>query len=119
MVSRAGRYVIVFNGEIYNFRELRAELEAQGSRFRGESDTEVMLAAIEQRGIGEQFDTSRECSRLHYLYRLEDRLHLVRDRLGEKPMYYGGSGDVTCCSAQSSRLFVRILRGGAKLTAVR
>src|SRR3546814_2561266 len=51
MASHGGRYVIAFNGEIYNFRSLRAELVAQGHVFRGGSDTEVLLAAIEEHGL--------------------------------------------------------------------
>src|SRR2546425_961824 len=94
MVSRQGRYVMIFNGEIYNFLELRAELKAYGGRFRSQSDTEVMLAAIERRGI---VDAVRQFAGMFAFVafdRLERRLHLVRDRLGEKPLYYGWSGDV-------------------------
>ena len=53
MASHTGRYVAVYNGEIYNFLELRAQLEAAGHRFKGRSDTEVMLAAFDQWGVNE------------------------------------------------------------------
>jgi len=93
MWSASGRYIISFNGEIYNFRELRDRLHAAGATFRGTSDTEVLLAGVETWGIGA---TLREATGMFALavWDVRDQeLFLARDRVGEKPLYYGVCDD--------------------------
>ena len=92
MASNGGRYVIVFNGEIYNHLELREALS--GMAWRGHSDTETLLAAIEAWGIEA---TLKKCVGMFALalWDCETRsLTLARDRMGEKPLYYGWQGAV-------------------------
>ncbi len=92
MQSPSGRYVLAFNGEIYNFRELRAELESLGATFRGHSDTEVLLRGVEQWGLDATLRRSAGMFALALWDRGEGALQLARDRMGEKPLYYGWSG---------------------------
>lgn len=94
MRSRSGRYVITYNGEIYNHRDIRRALEEGGHQvsWRGHSDTETLLAAFEAWGIEE---TLKRVTGM-FAFALWDagkrQLILARDRLGEKPLYYGWQG---------------------------
>lgn len=94
MRSADGRYVATYNGEIYNYEALRAALEKEGRAppWRGHSDTEVLLAAISAWGFESTLERLTGMFALAVWDRAERTLLLARDRLGEKPLYYGWAG---------------------------
>ena len=95
MLSASGRHVVVFNGEIYNHAAIRADLEASGRApaWRGHSDTEVLLAACDAWGIEATLPRLDGMFAIAMFERTARCLHLVRDRLGEKPLYWCADGD--------------------------
>src|SRR2546428_4275865 len=94
MCSSDGRYVAVFNGEIYNYRDLRIELEQCGAHFRGTSDTEVILEGASLWGAEATIPRLWGMFAIALWDRKQRTLFLIRDRLGKKPMYYAQMSDV-------------------------
>ncbi|MEQ8667408.1 MAG: asparagine synthase (glutamine-hydrolyzing) [Rhodospirillales bacterium] len=95
MTSYGERFVILFNGEIYNFRDIRRELEAQGLTFEGHSDTRVLLEALASWGPDKTLSKLVGMFAFALWDRRERTLLLARDRLGIKPMYWGRQGSFT------------------------
>ncbi|WP_368646607.1 asparagine synthase (glutamine-hydrolyzing) [Castellaniella ginsengisoli] len=94
MHSSCGRYVLVFNGEIYNHLDLRAGLGDTGREWRGHSDTETLLACIQSWGLKRTLEQAVGMFALALWDRQRQMLSLARDRLGEKPLYWGWQGDM-------------------------
>ncbi len=110
MRSASERYVMVYNGEIYNFQEIQKAMEKEGIALflRGTSDTEILLAAIENWGIEKTLNQCKGMFAFAVYDRKERELTLARDRMGEKPLYYGLSqgrfvfaSDLNCIKAVS------------------
>ncbi|MCI8844970.1 MAG: asparagine synthase (glutamine-hydrolyzing) [Lachnospiraceae bacterium] len=93
MESHSGRYAIAYNGEIYNYKKIAAKLieEKKVAVFRGSSDTEVLLEAIEAYGVEEAISMCKGMFAIALYDKKERELFLLRDRVGEKPLYYGFS----------------------------
>lgn len=105
MVSASGRYVLSYNGEIYNAQSIASSLETAGRAFRGHSDTEVLVEAIDEWGLHGALERANGMFAFSLWDRERRQLHLVRDRLGEKPLFYGWTG--------------RLLLFGSELEALR
>lgn len=104
MRSRNGRYLLTYNGEIYNHLSIRCELEEIGCVFRGTSDTETLIEMVSQRGLKKTLEKVRGMFAFA-LYDYDSRqITLVRDRFGEKPLYYGFVDKLFCFASDLGAL---------------
>ena len=114
MISSSGRYVIIFNGEIYNFQSLKKNLVQDFNiTFKGKSDTEVFLCLIENYGLKEALKKVQGMFGFSLYDKKENIIHLCRDRLGEKPLYYSSNNQELSFSSELKPL-TNLLKG--KLT---
>jgi asparagine synthase (glutamine-hydrolysing) len=94
MRSSCGRFVLTYNGECYNFPELRRQLESEGCNFRGQSDTEIIVEGIARWGVRQTLGRLNGMFAFAVWDTVQRRLFLARDRIGIKPLYYGRSNGV-------------------------
>ena len=104
MHSPDGRWVISYNGELYNHGALRRRLAAGGLSFRGHSDTEVLVGAVQAWGLTAALEECEGMFALAVWDRVLGQLHLVRDRFGEKPLYYGWVGPTLAFASELKAL---------------
>ncbi|NOY69105.1 MAG: asparagine synthase (glutamine-hydrolyzing) [Deltaproteobacteria bacterium] len=104
MESSCGRYVLAYNGEIYNFRTLRADLESSGAVFAGTGDTEVLLFAVSKWGLKKALAKCNGMFALALWDKKERVLSFARDRMGKKPLYYGRAGNDLVFASELSAL---------------
>jgi asparagine synthase (glutamine-hydrolysing) len=100
MQSHCGRYMMTYNGEVYNFQELRQSLETAGHRFRGRSDTEVVLTAFTEWGVVDAIPRFNGMFALAVWDTRDRILWLARDRVAEKPLYVGWAGGALVFASQ-------------------
>jgi asparagine synthase (glutamine-hydrolysing) len=103
MASACGNWMMVFNGEVYNFKEIRAQLEPLGHRFAGSGDSEVIVAAFAQWGP-EAVSRFIGMFAIALWHKPTRQLHLIRDRLGVKPLYYRWDGRALCFGSELKAL---------------
>ena len=104
MTSSCGRYVIVYNGEVYNHAELRAELTEKGHSFRGHSDTETLIEGFVEWGIEPTIERCIGMFAFAVWDTQEHMLTLGRDRLGKKPLYFWHSGPIVLFGSETKVL---------------
>lgn len=107
MISHSGRFVMAYNGEIYNYQEIAKDLICRGKvdKFRGTSDTEVLLEAFETDGL-DAIKKAKGMFAIALFDRQERTLYLMRDRMGEKPLYYGFVGGIFAFASDLASLQV-------------